>query len=224
MNLFNAGLVAVVLGAAGYPLSVGDLQGALCSPGVEALGEEQFSTLVAALERPRMWSWGYSTNQNLVLVAPTNDAFAAALKAAQRDSRGSLDDTDTLASILSVHVGFAESPEATTAVDVAKSSLMFMVDGQESSLESTWPVDGEQVAGGVSIMGPVNTADVASVIRCVGGEQTLFAADSVLLPESLAPTPTPTPTPTPPTPAGSAPATSMLVSAGALVLGALQFL
>lgn len=203
-------------------MTVGDLQGGLCSPGVEALGGEQFSTLVAVLGAAKDVELGdIPSDQPLVLVAPTNDAFAAALKALGVTAEDLLKDTDTLASILSVHVGFAESDEATSATDIAKSTLTFMVDGKESPLESTWPVDDEQVAR-VSVMGPVNTADVATVISCKAGNQTLFAAESVLLPKSLAPEPTPAPTPTPP--AGSATATSMMVSAGALVLGALQFL
>lgn len=213
-------------------MTIGDLKGALCTPGKDALGTEQYSTLNAVLDAAADVDLGdlpsLGTNP-LVLVAPNNDAFAAALKQLGVSAEDLLKDTKTLTKILAEHVGFAESKDAESATDLNSESLMFMVGGEPSSLESTWPVDGKQVED-VSIMGPVNTADVSAVIRCVGGEQTIFGAESVLLPKDLAPAPEPTPGPTPePTPGptpepSSATGTSVAVSAGALVLGALQFL
>jgi len=221
------------LGAAGVSaVTIGDLPGALCGPAQEALGGEQFTTLMAALNAAKDVEIGDLPTTPLVVVAPTNDAFAAALKALDVTAEDLLADTDTLASILSVHVGAAANDEATSATDLAKSTLTFMVDGKPAPLASTWPTGDAQVAG-VSVMGPVNPTDVSSVLSCKAGNQTIFVADSVLLPTSLGPGPKPAPMPSPmpmpspkpsPTPSGSATATSMMASAGALVLGALQFL
>lgn len=213
------------MGAAGVSaVTIGDIQGELCDPALTALTAEgsEFTTLLKVLDAAKDVDVGDLPSPPLVLVAPTDAAFGAALKELNVTADALLKDTETLASILSVHVAAAANDEATSATDLSKSSLMFMVDGKAVPLASTWPTGDAQVAG-VSIMGPVNTADVAQVISCKAGNQTVFVAESVLLPTSLGPGPEPTPTPTP-TPSGSATATSMMASAGAIVLGALQFL
>lgn len=197
-------------------VTIGDIQGALCGPALSALTAErsEFTTLLAALDAAKDVDVGPLPNPPLVLVAPTDTAFAAALEALNVTAADLLKDTDTLASILSVHVAGAANDEATTATDLSKSSLVFMVDGKAAPLASTWPTNDEQVPG-VKVMGPVNTADVAQVISCESENQTVFVTESVLLPTSLGPEPSPP---------GSATVTSMMASAGALVLGALQFL
>ena len=69
-----------------------------------AAGDENFSTLVAAVEAAGLTDALADPDATLTVFAPTNDAFAAALDSLGLTADDLLADTETLTSILTYHV------------------------------------------------------------------------------------------------------------------------
>jgi transforming growth factor-beta-induced protein len=68
------------------------------------VGNEDFSTLLAAVEAAGLTDALADPDATLTVFAPTNDAFAAALEALDLTAEELLADTETLTSILTYHV------------------------------------------------------------------------------------------------------------------------
>eukprot|EP00890_Picochlorum_soloecismus_P000018 jgi/Picsp_1/1016/NSC_04500-R1_major secreted immunogenic protein mpt70 len=193
--------IVALCAAQASAVTLGEAVASLCSPALDALQSPDFSSLNAALDAASTVDVGDIPSGELVVVAPTNAAFSQALEALGTTIEDVASNTELLTSILAVHVAVATDLESETAGTLAGNQLMFMSQGKEVGLET---LGGDTVAGTGSVMGPLNSANVGSIISCPDEKQTILVADSVLLPTALAPGPTVAPEPEAPEP--SAPA------------------
>ena len=200
-------------------MTIGELP--ICTPAQDVLAGEDFTTLSAALAAAKDVDVGDIPAGNLIVIAPTNDAFAAALEELKLTPEELLADTDLLTSILAVHVGVASGDSAESATDIAGNKLSFDVAGSPATLSAV-----EAATDGISITGPSNTVDVSTPLTCVGGSQVYFPSSGVLLPAAApAPGPKPDPTPSPkpdptPSPKPTPSSATMAGFASAIVAGA----
>ena len=135
--------------------------------------------------------------EDIVVVAPSDAAFTAALTKLNLKAEAVLNNTALLTAILAVHIGAAANNDSTTATDVAGSNLMFMQDGAPISLADFQTAS----PASLTLMEGTNTASVEEVVACQGGATVVFV-DTVLLPGTApapgaAPAPAPGPAPTP---------------------------
>ncbi|KAI8106169.1 hypothetical protein M9435_000716 [Picochlorum sp. BPE23] len=134
----------------------------------------------------------------LVIVAPTNEAFSKALEALDASLEDVASNTELLSSTLAVHIGVASNLDSDTATTLSPTEqLTFMGGGEEVILKE---LAGDVLAGTGSVMGPVNSAIVIDVVRCPDNKQIVLVADAVL-PTALASAPTNAPEPVVPEPA-----------------------
>lgn len=193
-------------------VTIGDLP--ICTPAKEVLASPDFSTLSAALQAASSVDIGELPEGNLVVVAPNNDAFEAALESLNMTAEELLADKELLTSILAVHLGVASSETAEEAMAISGNPLKFEVDGSPATLAAS------QGAAAISISGPSNTVEAAKPVTCVGGAQTYFPASGVLLP-AAAPAPDSEP-PSSPAPMPSAghvgSAVAALATVGAMMM------
>jgi hypothetical protein len=210
-------------------VTIGELP--ICTPAKDVLASPDFSTLSAALQAASSVDIGDLPAGNLVVVAPTNDAFAAALKSLDMTAEELLADTELLTSILAVHLGVASGETAEEAMAISGNPLKFEVDGSPATLAAS------QGAPAISIAGPSNTVEATTPVTCVGGAQTYFPASGVLLPKAAdakapesdmkSPSPKPTPMPSPmptPTPSSGGYVGSSAMAALATVGGAMMMM
>lgn len=190
-------------------VTIGDLP--ICTPAKEVLATPDFSTLSAALQAASSVDIGELPEGNLVVVAPNNDAFEAALESLNMTAEELLADKELLTSILAVHLGVASSETAEEAMAISGNPLKFEVDGSPATLAAS------QGAAAISISGPSNTVEAAKPVTCVGGAQTYFPASGVLLPAAA-----PAPDSEPPAPMPSAghvgSAVAALATVGAMMM------
>ncbi len=134
-----------------------------------AVADENFSTLVAALEAADLVSVVADPDASLTVFAPTNDAFAAALSGLGLSAEELLGNTELLTAVLTYHVvvGGATSADA-AALDVP---LLYTVQGQPVQIN----VD---VEGNVVLNGNVNV--VVKDVQAANG--VVHVIDAVLLP------------------------------------------
>lgn len=122
----------------------------------------------------------------LVIVAPTNEAFSKALEALDASLEDMASNTELLSSTLAVHIGVASNLDSDTATTLSPTEqLTFMGGGEEVILKE---LAGDVLAGTGSVMGPVNSAIVIDVVRCPDNKQIVLVADAVL-PTALASAP-----------------------------------
>lgn len=145
----------------------------------------------------------------LVIVAPTNEAFSKALEALDASLEDVASKAELLSSILTVHIGVASNLDSDTATTLSPTEqLTFMGGGEEVILKE---LAGDVLAGTGSVMGPVNSAIVIDVVRCPDNKQIVLVADAVL-PTALASAPINAPEPVVPEPATPEPSLSASAS------------
>jgi uncharacterized surface protein with fasciclin (FAS1) repeats len=140
-----------------------------------AAGNEDFSTLVAAVEAAGLQEALADPNATLTVFAPTNEAFEAALAALGMTAEELLADTETLTTILTYHV----LGDAVTSADIVGAGT------EEIPVEA---LSGEPLTVVVSDEGMVGFADQAATVTMPDVEASngvIHVIDAVLLPPSI---------------------------------------
>jgi uncharacterized surface protein with fasciclin (FAS1) repeats len=140
-----------------------------------AVGNEDFSTLVAAVQAAGLEDALADPDATLTVFAPTNEAFDAALAALGLTAEELLADTETLTSILTYHV---LGDEVTSADLVAA--------GSEEITVTT--LNGEDLTVIVGDDGSVSFADQTATVVAADVEASngvIHVIDAVLLPPSM---------------------------------------
>jgi uncharacterized surface protein with fasciclin (FAS1) repeats len=141
-----------------------------------AVGNEDFSTLVAAVEAAGIQGALADPNATLTVFAPTNAAFEAALSALGLTAEELLADTETLTAILTHHV----LGEVVTSADIAGAGT------EEIPVE---PLSGEPLTVVVGDDGAVGFADQTAAVTMAdiqASNGVIHVIDAVLLPPSMA--------------------------------------
>ena len=139
-------------------------------------GDEKFSTLAAALEA----AFGPLDTFNQlpeksIIVAPTNEAFAAALTTLGLTSEELLADKETLRTVLQDHIGAVADDGSIT--DLNGHAMMVMVDGKEVPLKDAAAAEAVTIADANG----VDPVSATTPISCVGGDQLVFPSKAVIL-------------------------------------------
>lgn len=140
-----------------------------------AAGNEDFSTLAAAVEAAGLQDALADPDATLTVFAPTNQAFEAALDALGLTAEELLADTETLTSILTYHV----LGETVTSGDILDA------DAEEIPVE---PLSGEELTVVVADDGTVGFADQTATVTMTDIEASngvIHVIDAVLLPPSM---------------------------------------
>jgi transforming growth factor-beta-induced protein len=140
-----------------------------------AAGNEDFSTLVAAVEAAELQDALADPEATLTVFAPTNAAFEAALTALGMTAEELLADTETLTAILTYHV----LGESVTSVDLAAADTEEIMVSTLSGEDLTVIVGDD---GSVSFAEQTATVTTADVNASNG---VIHVIDAVLLPPSL---------------------------------------
>lgn len=140
-----------------------------------AAGNEDFSTLAAAVEAAGLQDALADPDATLTVFAPTNQAFEAALDALGLTAEELLADTETLTSILTYHV----------LGDTVTSGDIVDADAEEIPVET---LSGEELTVVVADDGTVGFADQAATVTMTDIEASngvIHVIDAVLLPPSM---------------------------------------
>jgi transforming growth factor-beta-induced protein len=140
-----------------------------------AAGNEDFSTLVAAVEAAGLTDALADPDATLTVFAPTNDAFEAALEALGLSADELLADTETLTAILTYHV----LGEVVTSADIAAAGT------EEIPVET---LSGEELVVVVGDAGSVSFLDQTATVTQADLEASngvIHIIDAVLLPPSM---------------------------------------
>jgi transforming growth factor-beta-induced protein len=140
-----------------------------------AAANEDFSTLVAAVDAAGLQDALSDPEATLTVFAPTNEAFEAALTALGITAEELLADTETLTSILTYHV----LGETVTSADLAGA-------GTEEITVTT--LNGEDLTVVVGDDGSVSFADQTATVVAADVEASngvIHVIDAVLLPPSM---------------------------------------
>ena len=140
-----------------------------------AVGNEDFSTLIAAVDAAGLQDALADPEATLTVFAPTNEAFEAALTALGLTAEELLADTETLTSILTYHV----LGETVTSADLAAA-------GTEEITVST--LNGEDLTVVVGEDGTVSFADQTATVTTADVEASngvIHVIDAVLLPPAM---------------------------------------
>lgn len=140
-----------------------------------AVGNEDFSTLIAAVDAAGLQDALADPEATLTVFAPTNEAFEAALTALGLTAEELLADTETLTSILTYHV----LGETVTSADLAAA-------GTEEITVST--LNGEDLTVVVGEDGTVSFADQTATVTTADVEASngvIHVIDAVLLPPAI---------------------------------------
>ncbi|MGB7859704.1 MAG: fasciclin domain-containing protein [Acidimicrobiia bacterium] len=140
-----------------------------------AAGNEDFSTLVAAVEAAGLTEALSDPTATLTVFAPTNEAFEAALAALDLTAEELLADTETLTAILTYHV----IGDEVTSGDLAAA-------GTEEITVTT--LSGEDLTVIVGDDGSVSFKDQTAVVvtaDLVASNGVIHVIDAVLLPPSM---------------------------------------
>jgi uncharacterized surface protein with fasciclin (FAS1) repeats len=140
-----------------------------------AAGNEDFSTLVAAVDAAGLDGALSDPEATLTVFAPTNEAFAAALDALGLTAEELLADTETLTAILTYHV----------LGDTVTSSDLAAADTEEITVTT---LSGEDLTVLVGDDGSVSFADQTATVAMADIEASngvIHVIDAVLLPPSM---------------------------------------
>ena len=140
-----------------------------------AVGNEDFSTLVAAVEAAGLQDALADPEATLTVFAPTNEAFEAALSDLGLTAEELLADTETLTSILTYHV----LGDVVTSGDIAEAGT------EEIPVET---LSGEELTVVVGDDGTVGFADQTATVTMADIEASngvIHVIDAVLLPPSM---------------------------------------
>lgn len=140
-----------------------------------AAGNEDFSTLAAAVEAAGLQDALADPDATLTVFAPTNQAFEAALDALGLTAEELLADTETLTSILTYHV----------LGDIVTSGDIVDADAEEIPVET---LSGEELTVVVADDGTVGFADQTATVTMTDIEASngvIHVIDAVLLPPSM---------------------------------------
>jgi uncharacterized surface protein with fasciclin (FAS1) repeats len=140
-----------------------------------AVGNEEFSTLVAAVQAAGLEDALADPEATLTVFAPTNAAFEAALEALGLTAEELLADTETLTSILTYHV----LGDVVTSTDIADAGT------EEIPVET---LSGEELVVVVGDDGTVGFADQTATVTTADIEASngvIHVIDAVLLPPSM---------------------------------------
>ncbi|KAH7619678.1 hypothetical protein NADE_006509 [Nannochloris sp. 'desiccata'] len=172
-------------------LTIGEAVDGLCPDAKARLAEN--TVLGLAITAAKDVEITLPAGDNVVVVAPSDAAFIAALAKVDLTAEEILADADLLTSILSLHLAAASTDASVDAATLAGSDISFMEGGEAISLadlQTASPAD-------LTIMEGDNTVAVEEVVTCDAGATVVFV-DTVLLPGAApasAPTPAPAPTP-----------------------------
>ena len=139
-----------------------------------AAGNEDFSTLVAAVDAAGLQDALADPEASLTVFAPTNDAFEAALTALGITAEELLADTETLTSILTYHVLGETANSADLAAAGTEEITVTTLNGEDLTV-----IVGD--GGSVSFAGQTATVVAADV---EGSNGVIHVIDAVLLPPS----------------------------------------
>lgn len=156
----------------------------ICSPAIEALSGEDYSTLVAALTAGLAPVGEIELPDKAVVIAPNNVAFETALKGLNLTAADILGDTDLLTKVLNYHV--ATVGDDGTITNLNETPINFMVDGEEASLADAIAAKAVTIENGGA-----TTVDASDSLSCLGGDQTYFLSNGVVLPKADEEEPTP---------------------------------
>ena len=140
-----------------------------------AVGNEDFSTLVAAVQAAGLEEALADPEATLTVFAPTNAAFEAALEALGLTAEELLADTETLTTILTYHV----LGDVVTSTDIAEAGT------EEIPVET---LSGEELVVVVGDDGTVGFADQTATVTTPDIEASngvIHVIDAVLLPPSM---------------------------------------
>lgn len=140
-----------------------------------AVGNEDFSTLVAAVQAAGLEDALADPEATLTVFAPTNEAFEAALEALGLTAEELLADTETLTSILTYHV----------LGNVVTSSDIVGAGSEEIPVET---LSGEELVVVVGEDGTVGFAEQSATVVTADIEASngvIHVIDAVLLPPSM---------------------------------------
>lgn len=140
-----------------------------------AVGNEDFSTLVAAVEAAGLQDALADPEATLTVFAPTNEAFEAALSELGLTADELLADTETLTAILTYHV----LGDIVTSSDIADAGT------EEIPVET---LSGEELTVVVGDDGTVGFADQTATVTMADIEASngvIHVIDAVLLPPSM---------------------------------------
>jgi transforming growth factor-beta-induced protein len=140
-----------------------------------AIGNEDFSTLVAAVQAAGLEDALADPEATLTVFAPTNEAFEAALEALGLTAEELLADNETLTTILTYHV----------LGDVVTSSDIAAADAEEIPVDT---LAGEELVVVVGDDGTVGFADQTATVVTADIEASngvIHVVDAVLLPPSM---------------------------------------
>jgi uncharacterized surface protein with fasciclin (FAS1) repeats len=169
-----AGLLAAFAGVTAGPAAAQDEE----PIAAVAAADGRFTTLLTALDAAGLAETFSSCDDGseFTVLAPTDDAFAAALADLELDPAALLADTELLTTVLTYHVVEGAVDSATVAtLDGASAPTL---QGEEITVA----VDGENISIGSGAPTPANVV-VADVPACNG---IIHAIDYVLLPPSVA--------------------------------------
>ncbi len=140
-----------------------------------AAGNEDFSTLVAAVQAAGLEDALADPEATLTVFAPTNAAFESALSALGLSAEELLADTETLTTILTYHVLGA----TVTSSDIAGAGTDEILVEPLSGEALTVAVDDDGAVGFVDQSATVTMADIEA------SNGVIHAIDAVLLPPSM---------------------------------------
>lgn len=154
----------------------------LCDPISTALKDVDFSTLSAALEAAGDVEITLPDGE-LVIAAPNNEAFNAALTQLGLTPAELLNQPQRLQSILALHLAVAQSLNSTSAATISGAEMTFNINGAVSSVNEVAAVARNNTA---TVKAGAFPSNVVDVISCGAEGQTAFVVESVLLPEEIA--------------------------------------
>ena len=148
----------------------------ICSSALNALSGSDFSTLAAALtEAVGPLDAFDGLPEKSIIVAPTNEAFDAALTGLGLTPAELLADKALLTTVLYDHIGAVADDGSIT--DLNGHAMMVMVDGKEVPLKDAAAAEAVTIADANGI-GPVSAT---TPISCFGGDQLVFPSEAVIL-------------------------------------------
>jgi len=156
----------------------------LCSEAKEGL--EANTVLGLAIEQAKDVEITLPEGEDVVVVAPSDEAFNKALAELALTPEELLGNSDLLTSVLALHLGAAPTDASTEATTVSGPEIMFMDGDDPATLADLQTADTPTIEEGDT------TAAVNEVIACDEGATVLFV-DSVLIPGAPAPGPAPAP-------------------------------
>ena len=131
------------------------------------------------------------------MIAPSDDAFIAAIGNLGLSAAAVLADTDLLKTLINLHLVAVPSLNATTGSTLGGDELELFVDDSPATLEEFITSEIGVVFPSVALVGGAEVATADQVVQCPGGGAVAAFVDTVLLPPTTATAPAAAPGPAP---------------------------